>query len=498
MKNILRTNKIRYEGKRLSILYGCYKGIEKFAINELQRTLQTYVPYVLPVLPANTVSFSDNEDNILVGTPENNPLIGRLCSDGAITIPDDNEGYTVACLPLPSDGGNLSRTIVLAGRSSAGVLYAVMDFNTRTLGCEAVRDDPKKDSDVIDKINTGCFSTHPRIANRGIWTWGYVIYDYRGFLDNMARLRMNMLTIWNDIPPVNIADIIEYAHNRGIKIILGFHWGWGYDFDLSDINHVQEIQDHILQEYNQNYACFNHDGIYFQTNTETDKTMVNGIPRAKLVCEFVNKVAGVMLKEHPGLKIQFGLHATSILGDYIYFKDLDKRVTIVWEDAGVIPYSYDPEYSAQSPSHAAGLGSIESTIAYSRNIARLREGSDFALVPKGFINIRWDTEFEHHGSFVLGERSKTYIRRRLAERKSLLAKADCIWLKHYKMASRFFREIIQSGQDHITATALVEDGMFEAAIPFSVALFSQILWDPFADEEEMAAIAMSAYYRDCL
>ena len=62
----------------------------------------------------------------------------------------------------------------------------------------------------------------PVIENRGVWTWGYVIYDYRRFFDNMARLKMNRLAVWNDVPPINCRQFIPYAHSRGIKVILGF------------------------------------------------------------------------------------------------------------------------------------------------------------------------------------------------------------------------------------------------------------------------------------
>ena len=47
------------------------------------------------------------------------------------------------------------------------------------------------------------FSAAPALENRGLWTWGYVIYDYRRYLDNMARLKLNMLVVWNDCAPRN-------------------------------------------------------------------------------------------------------------------------------------------------------------------------------------------------------------------------------------------------------------------------------------------------------
>ena len=51
------------------------------------------------------------------------------------------------------------------------------------------------------------------IKQYGIWPWGHVIYDYRGFLDNMKRLGMNSVIIWNDIVPLNSEDVLDYAHS---------------------------------------------------------------------------------------------------------------------------------------------------------------------------------------------------------------------------------------------------------------------------------------------
>ena len=42
----------------------------------------------------------------------------------------------------------------------------------------------------------------------------------------MARQKFNELVLWNDYIPVNIEDIIDYAHSYGIKVVLGYSWGW--------------------------------------------------------------------------------------------------------------------------------------------------------------------------------------------------------------------------------------------------------------------------------
>lgn len=37
-------------------------------------------------------------------------------------------------------------------------------------------------------------NSRPAVKNRGIWTWGHVIYDYRSFIDNMVMLKLSTAT----------------------------------------------------------------------------------------------------------------------------------------------------------------------------------------------------------------------------------------------------------------------------------------------------------------
>ena len=45
------------------------------------------------------------------------------------------------------------------------------------------------------------------------------MYDYRGFFENMARLKLNEIIIWNDYAPTNGREIVAYAHSLGIRVI---------------------------------------------------------------------------------------------------------------------------------------------------------------------------------------------------------------------------------------------------------------------------------------
>ena len=115
----------------------------------------------------------------------------------------------------------------------------------------------------------------------------------------------------------------------------------------------------------------------------------------------------------------------SIGENYADLADLDPRVAIAWEDAGTIPYSYHP--TPLDSSRCEGIQTPEETIDYSRKLSQIRPGSEFVLVPKGWTSLRWEDEFEHHGRFILGRRSREYIRRRLEQRRRRWALVHSLW-----------------------------------------------------------------------
>jgi hypothetical protein len=431
--------KPRFAGPRWQIVA---QEPDSLAVSELQRAVQRLVPYVLPVRRA--------------AGPEEHRIVLNAAPSQAYSIE------------------HRDKTVTISGH----LLYGVHDFISQFL----------RPIEKLEQLPPISVKEQPLVENRGIWTWGYVVYDYRRFIDNMARLRMNMLTLWNDCPPVNARALIEYAHARGVKIIFGFHWGWGLDhLDLSNVDDRRKIKEHVLKNYRENYRSLGADGIYFQTLTEHTQTEKNGRSIASWVCEMVNDTASALLEQDPNLTIQFGLHAISIRERYVDLKPLDPRVTIVWEDAGVIPWSYNPvtDYS-QDPGWAKpeGLGSVETTLEYSKKIASLQK--EFAMVPKGWINLRWDTEFEHHGPFMLGERDPEWIRRRLEERRHRWEYVNSLWLKNFPVAVKFYREFLHK---KLTVTGLIEDGMFEEAIQPSVAIFAETLWNPRREPDEILRLA---------
>lgn len=479
--------RVVYEGTRWKIIFGSYKdNIEKFAVNEIQRMAQSLFPYVMETVFARDLFLKKhNEHLIIIGTPVSNIFIRELEKKKKIQIPRKAEAYGISILESPWNPER--RIIAIGGYDAKGLLNGIEDFNARVLELE-------NPGTKLEEIADLSFSDYPRMQHRGIWTWGYVIYDYRRFLDNMARLRMNMITIWNDQVPVNIDDIIDYAHSRGIKVVLGFHWGWGHtEVDLSKKEDVKILKKEIIENYTKNYSHIKHDGIYFQTLTEHHNTEIGGKSLAEIVCSMVNEIGGALLKKYPGLHIQFGLHATSIVDDYKHLEKLDKRINIVWEDGGTIPYLYTPELNK---SRVKGLESIDATIEYSKKLASMRGCLEFSSVPKGFCALRWGAEFENHGSFILGERSNAFMEKRLEQRTKHWQKINGLWMANYRNAVKFYREVLKVKPETTIVTALVEDGNFENCIQSSVALFSAILWNPDTDEDILPRIAHSSYFKE--
>lgn len=474
---------LRYPGPRWTLLYGSYAGSERFAVNELQHMVQRCLPYVLEVLSAGEMPHV-SRNLILIGTPSENPRIAELGQKGLIELPTHAEGYTVACLNSPWQT-NL-RLVVIAGSDMSGVLYGVEEFNKR-LAVLFTRDlQPGELRASFDGLPAFSESGAPLIENRGIWSWGYVIYDYRRLLDNMARLKMNRLTVWNDHPPINCRQFIDYAHSRGIKVILGYSWGYALSkLDPTNPRHLQLIKGEVLQNYEKLYRNLGMDGIYFQTFTEQSNTMIGGKSIAGLACDWVNDIARALLAKHPKLHIEWGLHASSIQEHYVDLKNLDPRLTIVWEDAGGLPYSYDPEAPPKG----------DRTLDYSEKLATFRPGSEFAMCAKGWIQLRWPTESEPHGAFIIGERAHDYIRKRLEERQPRWDYVNSRWIANYPIAMRFYSRICATTPAPMTVVGLIDDGMFEQRIQTSAALLGEMLWNPNRSEKAVLEAALNPYYR---
>ncbi len=389
---------------------------------------------------------------------------------GIIDVPKD--GYRIKVFKNESN----NETVVLDGDGYANTLYAAMDFENKYL-VKAI-DANKHDIPYFfrDIFNTADLPEYdesfvPYIKERALWSWGYVIYNYRGYIDNMLRLKLNTLIIWNDFPPQNAAEIVEYAHKKGVKIIWGFAWGWSTVCDDTDISDLGKMTEDIVSAYETDYANLDGDGIYFQTFTETANETIGGKIIADAAVTLVNNTAEKILDKHPNLTIQFGLHATSVKDKLEFIAKVDKRITILWEDCGTFPYTYIPKVN----------GDFEETNAFTQKIKNLRKGG-FGVLFKGMSVLDWGTFKHQPGPYIMGEHSKKLIADKLAEKKKYWKYLQAYWLSNAK----YVKKIVEGLDENTLAAALVEDGVFEENVWFPVALYAEILWNPNRDIETIA------------
>ncbi len=431
--------------KRWKIVYQTYcKGVEK-----VYAAMQTKLPYVLVCDAKEDESFS----TIYVG------------------LDQKMEGYKI---DVQEPIGERQRIEIIA-QDETNLLYAASDFKNLYLPAAKFN----SGDNVVDFYEKKTFenpllpfhyATKPKIAQRGLWTWGYTIYDYKKYIDNMVTLKLNTLIIWNDFVPVNISDVITYAHSCGVKLYLGFAWGWDTNCAVNDISDTSALTKAVVEKYEKEYNMLPCDGIYFQSFTELCRDDIDGVNIAEAVTNFVNNTAHEIFKTKPNLELLFGLHATSVFNDIDVFKGVDPRISIIWENVGATPYHNSPDY----------LENFEETVSLNRRLQSLRSGG-FGAVLKSNYRLDWST-FEHHeGPFVLGMCEPELVERKLAEKKSMHKKIQADWIKNAKYA----HELIKDFNEDAMVTVLAEDGPFEAFISYPVALYAQMLWDSGRSLEEI-------------
>ena len=125
--------------------------------------------------------------------------------------------------------GKEKQIIKILGENETMLLYAVSEFENKYIPIAEYANThsmPYYLKPAFEgKVPEYDFKSVPKIKRRGFWSWGYVIYDYKKYIDIMVNLKLNTLIIWNDFVPENVDEVISYAHKNGIYIYLGFAWG---------------------------------------------------------------------------------------------------------------------------------------------------------------------------------------------------------------------------------------------------------------------------------
>lgn len=451
--------------KKFVIIHGeLNNDIQKNAVKILSQFLLDYTFEYPACFKFGEEILNENSRPIYLGTKNNNKFIKNNSSK---TLTKSQE-YAISVK---------NEVTVIEGFDDLGMLYGAIDFyNKYIVKFEFPHDDRYCVNFFKDAMPDFEFSSSPAVNDRGIWTWGHVIYDYRDFIDNMMKLKMNTIIIWNDYVPVNSKEMVNYAHSCGIKIYWGFAWGWDTNCNLISIDDLKTKSNEIFAKFKRDYASLGGDGIYFQSFTELKTETLGGKLIADAVTEFVNDTSLLFYEEYHDIEIQFGLHATSVKDRLEFIKKTDKRIRIVWEDCGSFPFSYIPN----------DLDTFNETKKLAEEIAVLRGNDDkFGVVTKGLTKLSW-FEFSHlEGPLYIGTSSKAMKENRIARKRKIWKYLQAYWLTNSDKVYEMIKTMASAKNGDLVVTALVEDGMFEENIMFPVALFSEMLWDNKTEINQM-------------
>lgn len=468
------------EHRNWKIIYSEYRMMQKKAIELVYRTVGSQLlrdagVYAFYTLPCETEGSELRENAIVIGLYENISLIRKYINRDEIPC----GGYLVKCFDNPDHPEN--KIVIITGDTDKEVFYGAVDFVEDYFIKAAVKRAALTYTEKLFTMHLPDY-THasaPKIKTRSVFTWGHPINDYREYIDNMAMLKLNQLVIWNDFVPLNANDIVEYAHEYGIEVIWGYAWGWSRNCLGADVNSLEKLKEQIVDEYEENYRDISADGIYFQSFTETSEEKINGRLIADAVVELVNMTAAELLSRHPKLKLQFGLHAVSVKDHLEYFKNVDKRVEIVWEDCGAFPFNYEVVCTDEA---------FKSTCKFIDDAIRIRDAAPIGMYYKGQLTNDWtDWDggcFAHQaGRYICGMDSEETKLQDAQTVRPLWRILQRDWLIHGKKAYDMTNRILDATHGDIN---LGIAGQLSGKIWFSVALCAQILWDPTQPYEELA------------
>lgn len=459
-----------YGDNRIIIVCGKYEGTDKKCADYLYGEISHLVPYVLTVTEASKLTDEQEKyyNIIAVGTPDTNPYLAKLCDNNLIHTPTKKEEFTIKVFDSPA---NCEKQIfALCGSDLNGALYAISEFCMKYLPHAEHNHDHDNyfTAPFTQKMpETECIET-PKICERGIWTWGHVIYDYKNFIKNMVRLKLNTIIIWNDYAPLNAAEIVEYAHSFGIIVIWGISFGWGYAYDISNDDGLKKIIDDAVTNYEENYAHLGGDGIYFQTFTETKDECRNGMSISAQAVHFVNMAKEIVTQRLGNIRLQFGLHATSVKNNLDDIAKTDEQIEIMWEDCGSFPFAYIP----------SKVEDFEETCDFINKATTLRgEKEKFSAVLKGLICLDW-LSFEHQkNSYIMGVSKKEHIEARLESKQKRWRYVNSYWIRNADKTQKMIQIMSNATAGKMMLTALIEDAMFEEKINYGAAIMTELMWN---------------------
>ena len=441
------------------IVYSNYQGMQKKAIDFLSKEVGKYIireegAYTLYVLPCEKEGTEIEKNAIIVGLYEESDLVKKYVKADEIQA----EGFLLKAMINPDN--EEGRIVILTAHDEQELFYAAVSFADDYIPEKshwhgAVRLQQK----IFDEnLKEWVYTEKSHNKTRSIFTWGHPINDYRTYIDNMARLKLNQLIIWNDYMPLNVEEIIDYAHSYGIEIIFGYAWGWkpGFGKFITDISdkRLQELKAEIIQHYEDNYAKIGCDGIYFQSFTESKDEYVGGRLIAEAVRTLVNDTANELWKKYPNLKLQFGLHAMSVKNHLDEIAKVDKRIEILWEDCGSFPYHYNPIVKDEE--------AFKETIEFTKKILTLRGDAPVGLLYKGMMTLDWTRFKRQSGPFVLGDNSAEIVEHDKRMRRTAWKALSAEWMQYGQYAMEMLKVIKENalGEVNMCMAGAYDGGIY--------------------------------------
>lgn len=422
------------------IIYTRYDGIAKKAINFLSKEAGKNIIrenglYKTYVLPCEKEGCEVTKNAFFVGLYNESPTIQKHVKADEIK----KDGFLVKVIANPNDSEG--RFVLLTANTDQELFYAAVSFVDDYVA-EHTNQSPRIFFD--SPLPEYCYTETADNETRSIFTWGHSFSDYRQYIDNMARLKFNELILWNDYIPLNITDIIDYAHSYGIKVVLGYSWGWKEVSNKADSiteETIEGVKQMAIRDYREIYASIKCDGIYFQTFTERPEDKIGDKLIAQVVTDMVNEVAEELWKITPDLRLIFGLHASSVRNHLDEIARVDPRIEILWEDCGQFPYGYLP--------YVDNKAEYEETIEFTKKIMELRGGINVGLLFKGVMMLNWTAFIHQAGPYVMGENSIEIADHDRKVRADAWRIFSANWMQHGEYAFRMLQHIKENKKGNI-------------------------------------------------
>lgn len=455
------------------IIYHSYEGLEKKAVDFLSKEAGRYLIrehdlyrlYVLPCIAEGASIAKIEQSAFIVGLWQESATVRSYVKEQEIKP----NGYLVKVIKNPENESG--RIVVITAKCDRELFYGAVSFIDDYLPeCAPAHGRVRLRQFTFDEaMREWSYSETADHATRSVFTWGHPISDYRTYIDNMARLKLNQLIVWNDHMPINVQEWIDYAHSYGIEILFGYAWGWidgcGKVTDISDAR-LKELKEQIIAHYEENYAKVNADGIYFQSFTERSDEYIGGRLIAEAVTTLVNDTASELFEKYPDLKLQFGLHAISVKNHLEEIAKVDPRIEILWEDCGAFPYDYSPEVTDEQK--------FEQTLAFTEKILTLRGNAPVGLLFKGMMVQDWTAFVSQRGPFVMGNNARSIELRDRQMRDGAWRIFSAEWMQYGHYAMRMLQFIKEHALGEVNCCMV---GLFDGAVYFPEAVLAQMLRD---------------------